>query len=63
MGKLTESLDAIEKCIQLMPENENFYKEKALLLYKLAIYEKALEAINKALEICPTYIIAFELNG
>ncbi len=43
-----EALESIEHCIQLAPENYQYYNGKIQLLFELQQYEPALHAINEA---------------
>ena len=52
-GKLTESLKFYDKCIEKEPNEQQFYKKKVEILFRLKKYEEALEVINKCLELDP----------
>ena len=51
MDKPADSLDLYQQCIELDPDNEKLYYNKSAVLLNLEIYQEALDAINKAIEL------------
>ncbi|QSV71128.1 MAG: tetratricopeptide repeat protein [Aphanizomenon flos-aquae KM1D3_PB] len=52
-NQLDKALAAINKAIQLQPNNPNLYNEKLAVLRDLKRYREAAAAINKAIELSP----------
>jgi tetratricopeptide (TPR) repeat protein/S1-C subfamily serine protease len=55
-----EGLSAINKAIEIAPNNPNWYNEKSIVLSKLNSYDQAIEAIGKAIKLAPR--AAFYVN-
>jgi len=60
-GKLREAIDVISSAIELDPFSSAIVKDKGLAFYYARDYDSAIEYANKALELDPSFAVAYRL--
>jgi tetratricopeptide (TPR) repeat protein len=62
LGRYEEAFQAIDKALELNPDNYGVWKNKGDVLKELGRYEEALQAIDKALELSPAHYDAWDMK-
>jgi superkiller protein 3 len=63
LGRYEEALQAIDKALELNPDNSYAWNNKGIALRNLGRHEEALQAYDKALELNPDYSNAWYNKG